>query len=230
MKFAVQLINGSKPTMENVASCFQGDFARIRNLGDDWFLESSTFDACTAPVQVFPIADELLRLMQRITAVYGRLFAFSEIGYVQAFNDAGMPTTRALRAVQRVQIYTLDIRELDRPVGNQTLGSALLSATMAEKKLQEALALIGDGDELQWPQIYNILEFLGGENAIIKRRWATRVEIRRCRQTANHYRHLGSPTKYQLPTDAPSRGQAIALVLGLLKRWITSQFIRTYRS
>jgi hypothetical protein len=230
MKFAVQLINGSKPTMENVTNCFQGDFARIRKIGDDWFLESSVFDACTAPVQVFPLADELIRLMQRITAVYGRLFAFSEIGYVQAFNEAGMPTARALRAVQRVQIYTLDIRELDRQVGDQTLGSVLLAATMAEKKLQEALGLIGDGDELQWPQIYNILEFLGGENAVVKKDWAPRGLVRNCRQTANHYRHLGSPKKYPLPDKATSLGQATTLVLGLLKKWITSQLPRSIRS
>ena len=91
MKFAVQLTNGAKPLMENVTDCFQGDFARIRKMGDDSYLESSLFDACTAPVEVFPIADNLIRLMHRFTALHGRLFLFSEVGYVQEFSDAGAP-------------------------------------------------------------------------------------------------------------------------------------------
>ena len=106
MKFAVQLINNNEPLMESVEKCFQGDSARIRKLGNDWFLESCLFDACAAPGKVFPIADELLRLMRRLTAVHGRLFSFCEIGYAQAFNEAGAPVGRALRATQRVQVIS----------------------------------------------------------------------------------------------------------------------------
>jgi hypothetical protein len=222
MKFAVQLIDGAKPVMENVASCFQGDFARIRKDGDDWFLESSAFNACSNPGEVFPLADELLRLMHRLTAVHGGLFLFCNIGYVQAFSEAGVPVTRALRATQRVQVYKLEgLQELQKPQGKQSLGSALVATAMAEKKVLEALALIGDGYELQWAQIYNILEFLGGENAIVKKKWATRRQVRKCRQTANHYRHLGSPTVYPLPTDPPSQGDATSLAFDLLKKWIS---------
>ena len=45
MKYAVQLLDATN-VLENVADCFQGDSARIRKLGDGWFLESSAFDAC----------------------------------------------------------------------------------------------------------------------------------------------------------------------------------------
>jgi hypothetical protein len=231
VKFAVQLINGSKPLMKNVVDCFQGDFARIREVGEDWFLESSAFDGCTAPGQVFPIADEILLVMQRITAVHGRLFQFCEIGYVEAFSDAGVPVTRGLRATQRVQVYSLEgLQELQKSQGEQSWGSTLVAAAMAEEKLREALALIGDGYELQWPHLYNILEFLGGENAIVKRKWATRGQVRRCRQTANHYRHLGSPKRYPLPANPTSRGEAAALVLDLLKKWISDEFFRVTRN
>ena len=190
-------------------------------MGDDWFLESSLFDACTAPVEVFPIADNLIRLMHRFTALHGRLFLFSEVGYVQEFSDAGAPLRRALRATTRVQIYSLEgLQELQKLQRGQSLGSTLVATAAADKKLQEALALIGDVPELQWAHVYNILEFLGGENAITKKKWATRSQVRKCRQTANHYRHLGSPKKYPLPADPPTIGQATILVFDLLKKWI----------
>jgi hypothetical protein len=222
MKFAVQLINNNEPLMESVEKCFQGDAARIRKLGNDWFLESCLFDACAVPAKVFPIADELLRLMHRLTAVHGRLFSFCEIGYAQAFNEAGVPVGRALRATQRVQVISAEeLQELQKLDGEQSRGSSLVAVAMKEKKLQEALVLVGDGYELQWTQIYNILEFLGGADALVKKKWATRIQIRKCRQTANHYRHLGSPHKHPLPTDPPSQGEAAILVLGLLRKWIS---------
>jgi len=223
MKFAVRLINGSEPLMKSVESCFQGDFARIYKNGDDWFLESTAFDGCRNPGEVFPIADELLRSMQRITAVYARLFSICEIGYVQAFSDTGAPTARGLRGTQRVQIISrAGLEELSEFGEKQSRGTALLAVAMENPSLREALALLGDGYELQWAQIYNILEFLGID-AVVRKKWATREEIRKCKQTANHYRHLGSPRKYPLPSNPPSSGEATALVFMLLKRWISSQ-------
>jgi hypothetical protein len=93
MKFAVQLIGGSKPTMERAAKCFQGDAARIRTVGDEWFLESCLFDACTAPGQVFPVADELLRLID-VTGVFctsgsEREFTLEESWYADEEIQAG---------------------------------------------------------------------------------------------------------------------------------------------
>jgi len=104
--------------------------------------------------------------------------------------------------------------------GKGSLGSAFVGAALEDTKLEEALALVGDGYELQWSQIYNILEFLGGADAIVKKKWATRGQLRKCRQTANHHRHLGSPKKYPLPVDPPSHGEATTFAIGLLKKWI----------
>ena len=225
MKYAVQLINGSEPLMRNAAVCFQGAFVRIRKIGDDWFLESSAFDGCAIPGEVFPIADKLLRLMQWITAVHARLFSICEIGYVQAFNEAGMPSTRGLRGTIRVQIISPDgIQELSEVHGEQSRGSMLAAVAMARADLQEALALVGDGYDLQWAQIYNILEFLGGADAMVQRKWATRDQIRKCKQTANHFRHLGSPQRYPLPASPPTQGEATILVFSLLRKWISEHF------
>ena len=188
------------------------------------FLESSDFDACANVCEVFPIADVVLRLIHRVTAVYAGVFSPFEIGYVEAFDDAGVYVNRSLRATQRVQIYSLQgLQELQVLRGKRSLGSAVVGAALADKKLEEGLALIGDGEDLHWSQLYNILEFLGGEDAIVKRKWATRQQIRECRQTANHHRHLGSPRKYPVPANPPTSGEARSLVLALLRRWIAEQ-------
>jgi hypothetical protein len=223
MKFAVQL-KGTKALFESVAPCFQSDFARIKRIGDEWFLESSVFDACTTGAEVFPIADKMLRLIHRVTAVYAKLFSPFETGYVECFTDAGVYVNRALRATQRVQIYSAEgINKLQESRGECSLGSVLVEVAWRDNKLEEALALIGDGEDLHWSQLYNILEFLGGERNIVKKKWATRQQIIKCRQTANHHRHLGSPNKYPLPPDPPSWGKARTFVLGLLTNWISDQ-------
>ncbi len=223
VKFAVQL-TGTRPLLEHVAPCFQGEFARIVKVGDDWFLESSAFSICAAPAEVYPIADQILKLIHRVTAVYARLFSPFEIGYVQAFSDDGTPVNRALRAMQRVQVYSGEgIAELQALREEQSLGTCVVHEAMADEELLAALALVGDQHEIQWPQLYDILEFLGGERVIAGKNWATRAQVRRCRQTANYYRHLGRPIKNPLPANPLSLGEATAMVLGLLKNWIAEQ-------
>src|ERR1700681_3447569 len=107
MKFAVQL-KGSESTLENVAPFFQDDYARIRKIGDTWFLESSAFNACAAPLDVFPIADGVLRLIHRVTSLYATLYSPFEVGYVQAFDDSGVPASRALRGSEKINVYSLE--------------------------------------------------------------------------------------------------------------------------
>ena len=196
MRFAVQLKGLSTPLFENVSSCYQSDFAKISKIGDYWFLESSAFDGCATGLEVLPIAAQILRLIHHVTAIYSGLFAPFETGFVECFSDAGVYINRTIHGTQRVQIYSGEgIKELREPWGKSTLGSAFVGAAWKDKKLEEALALIGDGEDMQWPQIYNILEFLGEDN-IVKKKWATRPQMQRLRRTANHHRHLGSPKKY----------------------------------
>ena len=100
------------------------------------------------------------------------------------------------------------------------MGSAVVGVAMKEERVREALALLGD---LEWPQLYNILEFLGGTDAIVRRKWATRKQTQNCKQTANYHRHLGKPAKTRLPANPPSLSEARILVLDLLKRWMSEQ-------
>lgn len=81
-----------------------------------------------------------------------------------------------------MQVYSsAGIKKLRESRGEQSVGSAVVEAAWEDQKLEEALALIGDGEDLQWSQLYNILEFLGGTDTIVKNKWATRQQIINCR-------------------------------------------------
>jgi hypothetical protein len=157
-----------------------------------------------------------------VFGLYARLHSPFGISVVHTFSDTGVRIRRVLRVVKKIDIYSSKgIQELQALRGDQSLGSVVLGRAMADKGVQEAVALVGEGD-IRWPHVYDILEFLGAD-AIVRKKWATREQIRRCKQTANHHRHLGSPTKYPLPTDPPSLSEATSLTVDLLKRWIASQ-------
>jgi hypothetical protein len=141
MKYAVQLV-GAAHVLEAVGYCFQGDSARIRKGGDNWFLESSAFDVCATAGEVFLIADELLRLIHRVSALYMRLYSPFEIGYVQAFSETGVPTNRALRGFAKIDVYSsTGIKELQNLRGEQSLGAAVVDHARVNNKVNEALAL-----------------------------------------------------------------------------------------
>jgi hypothetical protein len=221
MKFAVQL-RGAAHGFEAVADCFQGDSARIKKSGDTWFLESSAFDVCTTEDEVFAIADGILSLIHGVFGLYAGLHSPFEISGVHTFSDTGVRIRRVLRVVKKIDIYSSKgIQELQASRGDQSLGSVIVGRAMADKGVQEAVALLGEGG-IRWPHVYDIVEFLGADT-IVRKKWATKKQILKCKQTANHHMHLGRPTKCPLPPDPPSLSEATSMVVDLLKRWIASQ-------
>jgi hypothetical protein len=221
MKFVVQL-KGVARVLESIAPCFQGEGVRIVRRDDDWFLESSKFDAFANGGEVFPIADELLRLIQRVSYLYTRLLSPLEIGYVQPFSETGTPLRRALRASATLNVISAaGIEELQNSRGSQTLGAEIVDRAMTDEPVRAAMSLVGEGD-LKWPQIYDVIEFLGVET-VVENEWATRKEVTRVRQTANYYRHLGSPRENLLPLDRPSLSDSRSFVIELLRKWISDQ-------
>jgi hypothetical protein len=218
MRFAVEL-KGQADVLASVAPCFQGDIIRIVGRGDGWFLESPVFDVCTNGGQVFPIADNILGLIHRICYVYAGLLSPFTIGYVQPFNETGVPLGRSLRASDTINVYSSEgIGQLRNSRGSQTLGAETLRRALGDQEIRVGLDLIGEKD-LEWPQVYDILEFLGSET-IVENKWVARKDLRRVKRTANHYRHLGRPQKNPLPPDPPSLQESISLVLDLLRKWL----------
>lgn len=106
--------------------------------------------------------------------------------------------------------------------GTQPLGSAVFQAMNLDPAVKEALGLHGEG-ELRWPQIYDIIEYLGGIDEIVKAKFASRGAIRTVQRTANHYRHLGSTRKSSLPSNPTPLAEGVDFARSLLRRWIASR-------
>lgn len=112
------------------------------------------------------------------------------------------------------------IAELADASGVQPLGSAIAQRAASDAAVDEALKLRGD---FGWSQIYDIIEFLGGADRIATAGWTSKKRTSEVRQTANHFRHLGSPKQSRLPARPPTIDQARVFAGDLLKRWIASR-------
>jgi len=208
--------------LESVAACFDGINAKIRKDEEGWILESSEFASCTAGEQVFPIADDLVSRIHHVLALYCGATATLVVEHIYWINAEGKKL-RTIRGSLPVNVISSQgLAELKGMSGSQPLGSAVLQAMTLDATVKEGLTLHGEGG-LSWSQVYDIIEFLGGEAGIAKAGYANRKQIRAVRQTANHYRHLGSPKKYPLPSNPPDLAAASEFARSLLKRYISSR-------
>jgi hypothetical protein len=115
-----------------------------------------------------------------------------------------------------------EVERILGPAGSDSLGNIVLSRVGIDSEITEALSL-GGQERPTWPRIYDIIEFLGGPESISESGFASKREIVRVRQTANHYRHLGAPRKNSLPKNPPTLLEASQFATEILKRWIFSR-------
>jgi hypothetical protein len=218
----VPLLKGQPNMLESVATCFDGTNAKIRKHEEDWILESSEFASCTTGEQVFPIADDLVSRIHHILALYCGANATLSVEHIYCINAEGKKL-RTLRGSLPVNVISSKgLAELKSMSGSQPLGSAVLQAMTLDSTVKEGLTLHGESG-LSWSQVYDIMEFLGGDAGLAKAGYANRKQTRAVRQTANHYRHLGSPKKYPLPSNPPALVAASEFARSLLKRYISSR-------
>ena len=220
IKYAAAVLRGQPDKLDSIAPCFVSDKARIKKHEEGWILESSEFATCTKGEQVFPIADDIVARIHRILALYCGATEMFSVEHIYWINTAGEPL-RSIRGSVPVNVISPDgAAELNAMRGTQPLGSAVFQSMDLDAKVSEALTLHGESG-LSWSQIYDIIEFLGGEDGVVKAGYANRRQTRTVRQTANHYRHLGSPKKYTLPPNPPPLAKATDFVRSLLKCWIS---------
>lgn len=221
MRFVVEL-DGDPHVIENVSTCMQGAEARFRKIGNQWVLESTALDRCSAKEEAFRIADDLISNINSILAIYLGLPKACSVGSILWLNNRGIPFRRSLREYMMLHTYLAPRKsELTTVVGDETLGSALTRRAGTNATLRECLSLIR-GQTLHWSQIYDVIEYLGGAAQIGAAGFSTKANTARVRQTANHYRHLGSKKKYPLPKNSPSLEQARKFTCEILKKWIAS--------
>jgi hypothetical protein len=222
IRYAAAVLKGQPHMLESVAECFVSDYARVRKHEEGWILESSEFTSCTTGEQVFPIADDIVSRLHRILALYCGADEVLSVAHIYWINAAG-EKLRAIRGVLPINVISSrGLAELKTMRGTQPLGSAVFQALILDATVYEALALHGESG-LSWSQVYDIIEFLGGVDGIVKAGYANKKQTRTVRQTANHYRHLGSPKNFPLPSSPPALAEATEFARNLLKRCLSSR-------
>ena len=219
MSYAAML-RGQRPVIESIAPCFTSSEARIRVLDKHWILESSRFSNCSSIDEAFRIADRLVIQIQGVLGVYLGLHSSISVSSILTLDPNGRAVHQRLRELIVINVYSAHgLRELSDLSKSKPMGSALLALSAYDSAVEEALKLVGERG-LGWSQIYDIIEFLGGENAISSSGFSTRSQTRLVRRTANYYRHLGRKARDPLPTNPPTLAEAQIFAAGLLKRWL----------
>jgi hypothetical protein len=222
IRHAAAVLTGQSDFLEQVAPCFVSDNAKIRKLGEQWVLESCEFESCETAEQLFSVANDLVSRVHLILALYCNSTPSLVAKYISWTNGEG-ERWRAIRGSIGVNIISSKgVAELGKMSGTQPLGSAVFQAMNLDPAVKEALGLHGEG-ELRWSQIYDIIEFLGGIEEIVKAKFASRGATRTVRQTANHHRHLGSTRKFPLPSNPTPLAKGVDFARSLLRRWIASR-------
>jgi hypothetical protein len=160
--------------------------------------------------------------LHRILALYCGADEVLSVAHIYWINAAG-EKLRAIRGVLPINVISSrGLAELRTMSGTQPLGSVVFQAMILDPAVREALALHGERG-LSWSQVYDIIEFLGGVDGIVKAGYADKKQTRTVRRTANHYRHLGNPKSSLLPSNPPGLAEASEFARTLLKRWLSSR-------
>jgi len=114
--------------------------------------------------------------------------------------------------------------ELARRIHERPLATAIFESTLTDDTIKEALTLYQDAEN-RWADVYNIIEFLGGPDQIGQSGFGARTVASVVKRTANHYRHLGHPNTFLLPSNPPTLGEASLFVKRALSRWIESRLL-----
>jgi hypothetical protein len=208
MPYAV-VVTGAEHVLAGLAPSLASPIATLRKRQGEWIIESTRFEPLEFDDMLSQCANELLLQIHQVLALYlGLTSEPLAIRGILKLSDDDKVLARRIISLMEVNVY-LDARSGFPPTASGSLATDVLSRVMTDTAIKEALSLAGH-KPLTWGQIYDILEFVGVRRSKLK-------------QTANHYRHLGNPTKYLLPQNSPTLAEATKCATVLLKDWISTR-------
>jgi hypothetical protein len=211
------------PFSAESARCFTSNRCRIAELNGRWVLESSSFNSCSHPADVFPLADAIVSTVRRIASLYQGLSHPFIVSAIQCIDDNGQIGITSIRGTLALKITSPSaITELLSPIQGHPLATAIFQASLRDDRIKEALTLYQDIED-RWADVYNIIEFLGGPDRIARSGLGDRKLARHVKQAANYYRHLGRPKPYPLPLNPPTLPESASFAKRALREWIQSR-------
>jgi hypothetical protein len=219
-------IDGDAKALKRLPGLFRGPDCTIAAAPDGRvFLSGASFEACATPNEVSERASRVLRWVASILEVYAGASDDFTVKNVFWIDDRGHLMKRIIlsdtfRFLGDVKVLTACLQS------NTTLGSELLRLGSIDDGIARAFDLIG-GKTIGWYEIYDLIDLMGNVRGMAKQNWIARDElssIRQVRQTANHYRHLGSTSKqYKLPENPPNLNAARATITKIVRRWLSER-------
>ena len=214
-------LKGEKNVLEDIAPCFNTALSTIRRRDDEWIMESSNFEQCQSVEEAYTVANALLRQINQVLYLYLRLVSPFSISSIMVF-DGYILVRRRMWAIIDFNAYGSAIKTLS-PTASGSLATDVLSLAASDPAVREALSLCGH-EALTWSRIYDVIEFLGGPSLIAESgRSSKKKKTTRVKQTANHYRHLGNPQNYKLPSNPPTLRAASLFAFDILQKWIAQK-------
>jgi hypothetical protein len=206
--------------------CFTSDLCRVTELNGRWVLDSSSFDGCSSPSEVFPLADAMLLTVRRIVSLYHGLSYPPTVAFIQCIDEAGQVCSRTVRGSLTMKITSpTAMSELTKQVSDQPLATAIWESTLTDPAIREALTLYQDFED-RWADVYDILEFLGGPDQIEQSGFGAGNVASVVKRTANYYRHLGRQNSRPLPSNPPTLPEAALFAKRALRLWIEARLWR----
>ena len=153
------------------AQCFKSDLCRVTELNGVWVLESSAFDACSAPGRCSPLADEMLSVVRRIMSLYNGLSYPPAVKSILCLDTSGQRSSNTIRSTLTFKVTSpTAVTELTKPVDRRPLATAIYERAVRDPNVSQALKLYQDVEN-RWGDVYDIIEFLGGPKQIERSGW-----------------------------------------------------------
>jgi hypothetical protein len=218
-------IAGAPEALKRLPDLFTGsDFYVTAAPNGRILLSARSFEECNDPKEVIAAASHILRRIMSILQIFGNASNDFTVKNVDWTNDSGRRKRRLTATIHFHIISNTGLEELAASTTNKaTLGSELLRLASMDDDVARAFDLIR-AKELGWYELYDLIDIMGNVGGIVNRGWATRAVLSSIRQTANHYRHLGSASKsHRLPSNPPHLNNACATITDLFRRWLTER-------
>ncbi|MGH8606853.1 MAG: hypothetical protein ACREX9_05390 [Gammaproteobacteria bacterium] len=216
-------IDGDAEALKHLPELFRGTDFSITGAADGRvFVSGTSFEACANASEVIEVASRVLRWVGSILEVYAGAADEFTVKNVFWIDDRGHLMQRLIMS-DKIR-FLGDFKDLAACLqSNTTLGSELLRLATDDDRIARAFDLIGS-KTIGWYEIYDLIDLMGGVRGLVKQGWVTRKEVSSIRQTATHYRHLGSISKqYELPDNPPHLNAARATITNIVRRWISER-------
>jgi hypothetical protein len=225
-------IAGDPSELRLLASSLRGD-TTVVEVNGEFLLQSARLDACADARAALVVAQLICHeLTGVVTALLGSAKAIeSDVIYTPTIHGRDVHVQlKPGKIVLRGFPATLRVTHADGTVeerGPVASSTKWLEKAATDGATSKILRLLGNG-HLGWVELYRLLEALedaAGHSATAQ--WSSAKDIRRFKHTANSVAAAGDEARHgKERTDPPkepmSLGEARALVIDLVKRWLSS--------